>query len=70
MIVQPPIGKQKKYPPLRLTVIHAHERGKPAGREPIRWKLLTDLPVVDLASATEKLNSSTPESECRWKLIS
>jgi hypothetical protein len=36
--VQPPIGKQKRYPALSLTVIHAHERGAPEGRDPIRWE--------------------------------
>ena len=28
----------------------------PTGREPIRWRLLTDLPVDDLPGATEKLD--------------
>ena len=46
MTVHPPVGKQKRYTTLSLTVIHAHERGKPEGREPIRWHLLTDLPVT------------------------
>ena len=48
MTVHPPIGKQKRYPALELTVIHADEREAPAGREPIRWRLLTDLAVDDL----------------------
>ena len=56
MTVHPPIGKQKRYPALSLTVIHAHERGTPRGRDPIRWKLLTNLPVDDLPSAIEKLD--------------
>jgi hypothetical protein len=43
--VLPPIGKQKHYPALDLTVIHANERGTPKGRKPIEWKLITDLPV-------------------------
>ena len=30
-------GKQKKYPQLDLTVIHAVERGTPKGRKPIEW---------------------------------
>lgn len=64
MTVHPPVGKQKRYPPLSLTVIHAHERGTPKGREPIRWNLLTDLPVEDLAAAVEKLNWYA----LRWKL--
>ncbi|MBN9518549.1 hypothetical protein J0H58_08535 [bacterium] len=48
----------------RLTVVHAHERGTPAGREPIRWKLLTDLPVGDLAAAVEKLDGYA----LRWEI--
>ena len=39
IIVLPPIGKQKRYPSLDLTVIHASERGAPKGRKPIEWKL-------------------------------
>jgi hypothetical protein len=56
MTIHPPVGKQKTYPSLSLTVIHAHERGKPAGRDPIRWHLLTDLPVERASAAVEKLN--------------
>jgi hypothetical protein len=37
--------------------------GTPAGREPTRWKLLTDLPVDDLPSAIEKLDWYA----MRWK---
>jgi hypothetical protein len=62
--VHPPIGKHKEYPAISLTMIHVHERGKPVGREPIRWKLLTDLPVNDLASAIEKLDWYAQ----RWKI--
>jgi hypothetical protein len=57
MLVHSPDGKQKRYPPLSLTVIHAHERGMSEGREPIRWNLLSDLPVEDLAAAVEKLDA-------------
>jgi len=64
MTIHPPVGKQKRYPALPLTVIHAHERGKPEGRDPIRWDLLTDLPVANLAAAIEKLNWYA----LRWKL--
>jgi hypothetical protein len=64
MTVHPPVGKRKRYPPLSLTVIHAHERRTPEGREPIRWNLLTDLPVGDLAAAVEKLDWYAS----RWKL--
>jgi hypothetical protein len=42
--VLPPIGKQKRYPALTLTVIHAEERGTPKTRKKIEWKLITDLP--------------------------
>jgi hypothetical protein len=56
LTVRPPIGKQRRYPTLELTVIHADERGTPEGREPIRWRLLTDLAVEDLKAATEKLD--------------
>jgi hypothetical protein len=47
-----------------LTVIHAHEDGTPEGRESIRWKLLTNLPVKDLTSAIEKLDWYAH----RWKI--
>jgi Transposase DDE domain len=64
MTVHPPIGKQRRYPALSLTVIQAHERGRPAGREPIHWRLLTNLPVDDLDSAIEKLDWYAQ----RWKV--
>ena len=64
MTVHPPIGKHKTYPPLTLTVIHAWERGKPTGRKPVCWKLLTDLPVPDPESAIEKLQWYAQ----RWKI--
>jgi hypothetical protein len=54
--VLPPIGKQARYPELTLTVLHARESGKPKGRDPIDWKLLTDLPVTTRAQAIEKLH--------------
>jgi hypothetical protein len=44
--VLPPIGKQSRYPELELTVLHATERGKPSGRDPIDSKLITNLPVT------------------------
>ncbi len=54
--VLPPIGKQKEYPALLPTVIHAEERGKPKNREKIVWKLMTDLTVSSRQEAIEKLN--------------
>lgn len=62
--VLPPIGKQKRYPELTLTVIYAQERGTPQGRASIDWKLLTDLPVNSKAEAIEKLNWYAS----RWKI--
>jgi hypothetical protein len=53
--VHPPIGKQKKYPPLMLTVIHATESSTPHGRDKIDWKLITNLPVRSRKEALEKL---------------
>ncbi len=40
-----PVAKQKLYPPLMLTVLHATERDTPKGRDRIDWKLVTDLPI-------------------------
>lgn len=54
--VLPPIGKQKKYPELMLTVVHAEEKKKPKNRDQINWKLITDLPVKSRKEAIEKLN--------------
>jgi hypothetical protein len=54
--VHPPKGKKSRCKPLMLMVIHAVERGVPEGREPIVWKLLTNLPVRSCAEAIEKLD--------------
>jgi hypothetical protein len=54
--VLPPLGKQKRYPALTLTVIHARERTAPADRPAIDWKLITDLPVLTCEAAIEKLH--------------
>jgi Transposase DNA-binding/Transposase DDE domain len=62
--VLPPIGKQSRYPTLELTVLHATERGKPRGRDPIEWKLITNLPVTSRAQAIEKLQWYA----LRWKI--
>jgi Transposase DNA-binding len=62
--IHPSPAKRKRFGPLSLTVIHAHERGKPVDRKPIHWKLLTDLPVDDLAAAIEKLEWYA----LRWKI--
>ena len=62
--VLPPIGKQKRYPALALTVIHAEERGTPKNRKKIDWKLITDLPVQSRKDAIEKLEWYA----LRWKI--
>jgi hypothetical protein len=62
--ILPPIGKQKKYAALTLTVIHAQERGTPKRRKKIEWKLLTDLPVQSRKDAIEKLEWYA----LRWKI--
>jgi Transposase DNA-binding len=62
--VLPPIGKQKRYPALTLTVIHAEERGTPKNRKKIEWKLITDLPVQSRKDAIEKLEWYA----LRWKI--
>ncbi|MET4022039.1 hypothetical protein [Bradyrhizobium sp. S3.2.12] len=62
--VLPPIGKQKRYPALTLTVIQAEERGTPKNRKKIDWKLTTDLLVGSRTDAIEKLEWYA----LRWKI--
>jgi hypothetical protein len=62
--VLPPIGKQKRYPALSLTVIHAEERGTPKNRKKIDWRLITDLRVGSRAEAIGKLEWYA----LRWKI--
>jgi len=62
--ILPPIGKQKRYPSLTLTVLHAQERDAPQGYEAIDWKLITDLPVRSRVEAIEKLDWYA----LRWKI--
>lgn len=62
--VLPPIGKQKHYRALTLTVLHAKERQESVGRPKIDWKLITDLPVSSHAEAVEKLGWYA----LRWKI--
>ena len=62
--VLPPIGKQKRYPALTLTVLHAQEREEPTDRARIDWKLITDLPVHSYDAAIEKLRWYA----LRWKI--
>ena len=62
--VRPPIGKQKRYPDQELTVLHAIETNAPDGREPISWKLMTDLPIHSPEEAIEKIGWYAS----RWKI--
>ena len=62
--VLPPVGKQKRYPRLTLTVLHARERNEPTDRPRIDWKLITDLQVNSDEDAIEKLRWYA----LRWKI--
>jgi len=62
--VLPPIGKQKRYPALILTVVHAEERETPKNRKKIDWKLITNLPVQSRQDAIEKIEWYA----MRWKI--
>jgi hypothetical protein len=62
--VLPPIGKQKRYPALTLTVLYVQERDEPTDRPRIDWKLITDLPVASVKAAVEKLRWYS----LRWKI--
>ncbi len=62
--VLPPVGKQKKYPALKLTYIHANEREEPTDRPRVDWKLITNLPVRTAQDAVEKLGWYA----LRWKI--
>lgn len=53
--IQAPHGKKGNCPGLTVTVIEARERGTPDGRDPIHWKLITDLPVRSRQEAIEKV---------------
>lgn len=64
LVVCPPIGKEKRYGNLTLTVIHAKERGTPKDRDPIEWKLITNLPVTRKADAIQMLEWYV----MRWKI--
>jgi hypothetical protein len=62
--ILPPVGKQKRYPALTLTVLHAQEPGEPTHRPRIDWRLITDLPVHSNETAIEKLRWYA----MRWKI--
>lgn len=62
--VLPPIGKQKRYPSLDLTILHARETAEPIGRARLEWKLATDLAMASTDDAIEALRWYG----CRWKI--
>ena len=62
--VLPPVGKQKHYPALTLTVVQAKEPAEPADRPAIDWQRITDLPVGSCEAAVEKLRWYA----MRWKI--
>ncbi|MBV9033525.1 MAG: IS4 family transposase [Acidobacteriaceae bacterium] len=62
--VYAPRAKQKRYGPLRLTVIQARERDQPSEGDRIDWKLITNLTIRSRAEAIEKLNWYA----MRWKI--
>lgn len=62
--LQPPKSKKGHYPELTVTVVGARERGTPQGRDPIDWKLITDLPVGSRQEAIEKVQWYA----LRWKI--
>lgn len=66
MMIQPSFGlKSKNYPNTAVTVISAKELGKTGiTRDPIDWKLITNLPVKTLRDAVEKLEWYA----LRWKI--
>ena len=57
-------GARTEVEQLEVTVIHAWEKGKPKDREPIEWKLVTDLVVTNVKQAAEKLDWYSS----RWKI--
>jgi hypothetical protein len=62
--VLPPIGKQKRYPALVLTISQAQERVAPTDRPAIDGKLITDLAVTSREAVIEKLRWYA----LRWKI--
>ncbi len=54
--VLPPTGKQKRYPALTLTYIHAQESEALINRPRVNWKLVTNLPIQNAQDAVEKLS--------------
>lgn len=64
MTLLAPRDKRKANGPVEVTVIHARESGRPNGRDPLSWRLVTDLPVTTMQQAIEKLDWYAT----RWKI--
>jgi transposase Tn5 family protein len=62
--VLPPLAKRKRCPALELTVICADEHEAPENRQPIHWRLITDLPITGVDEAIEKIGWYA----LRWKI--
>ncbi len=54
--------RRKQLPDLRLTAVLAEEEDPPAGQKPVRWWLLTTLPIEGLADAVQAVTWYT----LRW----
>jgi hypothetical protein len=52
-LIEPPSThpRRKELAPLRLWAVQVEEEAPPAGQKPVRWLLLTTLPVTSLAEA-------------------
>lgn len=64
LTLKAPYRPGTKLPPVEVSAILAHEDNPPAGEEPIRWLLLTSLPVDSAAQAVEILQWYL----CRWQI--
>jgi hypothetical protein len=53
-----------RLPPVDVDAVLVEEDAAPAGQEPVRWLLLTSVPVADVASAWERVTWYT----YRWRV--
>lgn len=63
-LLGPKRPKHEKLPNVPVTVLLAVEENPPTGEEPIEWLLLTDMTIVSLEEAQEKLHWYS----CRWQI--
>jgi hypothetical protein len=61
------MGKQRRYPALALTVMHALERAASPGKKCMKWKLANHLPVTARKQAVEKLDCYVLSSDKKLK---